>query len=287
MIAQEAQVTKGAGRIFWALLLLFLWSALPAALWSGHLWIDGVLGGAVPALLTPLIAVGLAVIAAKRSDEVASQGGVRASLLYTGAILGMMAGNLLALWQPSFLMIAGLSLPVGAYGLCKLALGDRARRFLFPCCFLIFLLPFEYFLRPYCDAPLQALTATLAQAFLNVAGYNIRMWGEHTIYNALYYVRVDETCSGMNLLWTLWMYGLVFGWLTDRRVWVRGILCACVVPLAMLANGLRVAVIMLLGIYGGDDWAMGFWHTGSAYLIFLPVFFALYIVGQALKGRYR
>ena len=65
------------------------------------------------------------------------------------------------------------------------------------------------------------------------------------------------TCSGMNLLVTLFMYALIFGWIARHDLRQRLLLCLSVVPLALFSNGLRVAAIYLLGLYGGTKAATG------------------------------
>ena len=65
----------------------------------------------------------------------------------------------------------------------------------------------------------------------------------------------------------------------------RWLLLFCVFPLALVANGLRVSTIFLLGHYGGNEWADGFWHTGSAYVIFLPIFWALHLINSTFNRR--
>ena len=54
----------------------------------------------------------------------------------------------------------------------------------------------------------------------------------------------------------------------------------------MLANGLRVTAIYLLGFYGGPEWADGFWHTGSAYVLFVPVFWFIYVLNGFFERRF-
>ena len=101
-----------------------------------------------------------------------------------------------------------------------------------------------------------------------------------TIDSQRYYVIVNETCSGVNLTMSLLMYTLVYGWLVQPRM--RRWLLFCVFP-GPVANGLRVSTIFLLGHYGGNEWADG-WHTGSAYVIFLPIFWALHLINSTLTG---
>lgn len=186
------------------------------------------------------------------------------------------------------LMLSGVLIPltfwVWAWGL----LGwHRARVLSFPLLFTGFALPWEYFLRFWIEIPLQEWSADIAVSLLRLGGYPMRYWTSYTIYTNAYYVIVNETCSGMNMLVTLTMYTSVFAWFAQPVIRHRLYLMLLVVPISMLANGIRVGVIYLMGHYGGNELAMGFWHTGSAYIIFMPVFWFLYVINNALLDRSR
>ena len=122
-------------------------------------------------------------------------------------------------------------------------------------------------------------------AILKMAQYEVWYHNAYTIDSSRYYVIVNETCSGVNLVMTLLMYTLVFGWFAQPRRLGRFILICAVFPIAMVANGLRVTTIFLLGHYGGIESADGFWHTGSAYILFIPVFWFLYVLNGILLKR--
>ncbi len=186
------------------------------------------------------------------------------------------------------LISCGLVLPFLAWCWLWGTLGwYRASALTLPVSLTFFALPWEHFLRETLDKPLQSWTADIALQMLRLIGYPLRYWNDHTIYTEKYYVIVNETCSGMNLLVTLTLYVLVYSWVVKAELWDRAKLLFLVMPLALLANGARVAVIYLLGHYGGVELADGFWHTGSAYVLFIPVFWFIYIVNEALSERRR
>ena len=77
----------------------------------------------------------------------------------------------------------------------------------------------------------------------------------------------------------------IYGWATRQTLAHRLNLLLCVVPLAICSNGIRVAAIYLLGFYGGESVATGFWHDGSGVLAFLPTLFAIYVLGEWMRRR--
>jgi len=260
------------------------------AAWATQVWTDGLLGGASTGLVMPALVVGLLWLArrgvpASRAHTHADFAGRRPDTLAAVALALYAAGAVLAGRHADAWMLAGLGLPLSLYAGLARSLGpDTAARYRFPIACLCFALPWEHFVRDV-DGTLQRASAVVAYHALTLAGYSITWWDEVTLVEPDYWVVVNETCSGMNLMLTLGVYALVYGWLTQRVFINRLWLLLLVAPLALLVNGLRVASILLLGKYGGDALAQGFWHTGGAYLLFLPVFWGLYALGRRLDAR--
>lgn len=268
-----------------ATLALLATCLVPVAHWTYAVWTEGLLGGGAAGLLALPMAALLAWLAT-RLKRPAGDDRPGAEWLLLVCAVGILAVFMLASTHRDLLVVAGVLLPPALFAWLWAHLGwPGARIFLFPLSFCLFALPWEHFLRGWLDTPMQAWSAEIAALLLNLAGYGVRIWTEVTIYTDQFYVIVNETCSGMNMLVTLSMYTLVFGWVAQPRLRYRIYLILLVFPLAMLANGVRVAIIYLLGHYGGMPLADGFWHTGSAYIIFLPVFWFLYVVNGALMRR--
>ena len=229
-----------------ALLLVGIGFAfLPAALWVAEIWLGHMLGGAAAGLLTVPICFVLAWLATRRpgwSDRISGPDRPGATV----ALIGVMGAQIGALvWAGSAwdaLLISGLLLPAAIWIWLWGARGHGlARGLTFPVAFAAFALPWEYFLRASIDTPLQAWTADIALQGLRLAGYPMTYWNTYTIMSPEYYVIVNETCSGMNMLITLSMYTLIFGWLVQPRMVNRLLLLGLVFPLAMLANGVSCA----------------------------------------------
>ena len=86
---------------------------------------------------------------------------------------------------------------------------------------------------------------------LKTLNYDVWKYDAYTIDSKPYYVIVNETCSGINMMVALLVYILVFGWLAQSKWQTRVAMVTLVFPLAMLVNSLRVTCIYLLGYYGG------------------------------------
>ena len=259
----------------------------PVFIWCVESWTSRVLAGTAAAMLAIPIAFILAFLATRRPawavDAPNRSGASRTQFILVALYIGVLFASRAS---RDLLLVGGLLAPVVVWvWLWGYQGWSRARAMTVPVVFGAFALPWEYFLRDSIDVRLQAWTTDIAMWILENVGYRVWYFDAYTIDSDPYYLIVNETCSGMNMLVTLTMYILVFGWVAQPRLGGRALLFALVFPLAMVANGVRVTVIFLLGYYGGTELADGFWHTGSAYLIFLPVFWFVYVVNGALSRR--
>ena len=268
--------------------LLLCVAALPVVFWIISTWMGGMLGGGAAGLLTVPICCVLVWLASRRpawTAAVPERSGAHALMIAALIGYGVGLGWSLQTWDA--LMLSGVMLPILVWAWIWGTAGyGVAKALAFPIGFTWFALPYEHFLRRSVDIPLQIWSADIAALLLRLADYPIRIWREFTIYTDEFYVIVNETCSGMNMIITLAMYTLIFGWATQPSLRNRIYLVVLIFPTAMLANGVRIAVIYLMGHHGDQALAMGPWHTRSAYLIFLPVFWFIYVVNNALTRRW-
>ena len=66
--------------------------------------------------------------------------------------------------------------------------------------------------------------------------------------------------------------GIVYGYFTDTRAWVRAVIVLSTVPVAILANGARVAGTGIAAHYFGPGAAEGFFHEFSGWAMFVVAF---------------
>jgi exosortase len=64
-------------------------------------------------------------------------------------------------------------------------------------------------------------------------------------------------------------FAVVYGYFLERRVWRRVMLILAAIPIAVVANGIRIMGSGLLGEYWDPDKAQGFSHLFSGWVIFL------------------
>ena len=96
-------------------------------------------------------------------------------------------------------------------------------------------------------------------------------------------LEVAEACSGIRSLISLLTLGIVYGYFMHPSVWVRTLLALATIPVAILANGFRVAGTGIAAHYYGSAAAEGFFHSFSGWIVFIAAFAMLFGVIRILR----
>jgi exosortase D (VPLPA-CTERM-specific) len=151
----------------------------------------------------------------------------------------------------------------------------------FPVAFLLLMIPIPAIVFNQIAFPLQLLASRFGEATLMVLGIPVLREG-NVITLATTSLEVAEACSGIRSLISLVTLAIVFGYLADSRIWARVALVLSAVPVAIVANGVRVAGTGVAAHYVGLDAALGFFHTFSGWLVFLVAFALLFLVHRVI-----
>lgn len=96
---------------------------------------------------------------------------------------------------------------------------------------------------------------------------------------------VAEGCSGLRSLMALTLVGAVYAYTTQTKLWKGLLLFASTIPLAIIANSLRITTIVLIAEYIDADFAGGIYHDWSGFLFFLACgLTGLILVHRLLDG---
>jgi exosortase len=123
--------------------------------------------------------------------------------------------------------------------------------------------------------PLQLLASRVGETLLSTLGIPVLREG-NLIVLARTTLEVAEACSGIRSLISLVTLGLIYGYFIDTRSFVRTTITLATVPIAVAANGIRVAGTGIAAHYFGDAAAEGFFHTFSGWLMFVAAFVMLF-----------
>jgi exosortase len=180
--------------------------------------------------------------------------------------LTMVAGDV------RFAAVVGISLllATAAYGVGGMPLLRPLR---LPLLFLALMAPLPGFVVDDLLAGLKRIVTTLAVEILYRTGQPIFQEGNrieipgHTLF-------VADACSGLTSIVTLLPVACVVAYFLSRGLWRRGVVVLSVIPLAMLANVVRVVVTVRLVASIGPAAAQGLLHESFG--------LATYAVGTVL-----
>ena len=259
-----------------AALLLPTWLSLHATLWNEEAYEHGMIIVAVfwwlawrarPALLAlppkpspvaaaALLLPGLFLYFVGRSQNL--------MLFEVTAHLPILAGTLLLFWGPAALRVAW-----------------------FPLLFLVFMVPLPGFVMVALTSELKQHVSVAAEWLLFNAGYPMARDGV-VISIGPYRMLVADACSGLNSIYSLAALGLLYMHLTYTPGWLRnGVLLAAIVPIAFVANVVRVIVLILLTYHFGDEVGQGFLHNVSGVLLFVVALVVLVVLDWLMRKMMR
>ena len=175
-------------------------------------------------------------------------------------ILGVLGAELFLSRSSLVVLLAGLAIQFWGWG--------RFRGMLFPWAFLFLMIPLPAIIFNQIAFPLQFLASQLATALLSLLNVPVLREG-NVIRLPDMMLEVVEACSGIRSLISLGTLAIMYGYFLETRILPRVLLAAAAVPIAVVANALRVMGTGLLGQLWDPDKALGFFHTFSGWVIFV------------------
>lgn len=152
----------------------------------------------------------------------------------------------------------------------------------FPILYLCFMVPIPGWLLDVVTQPLKLFVSEVVTHGLALAGYPVARLGV-TIYVASYQLLVEDACAGLNSLVSLSAIGLFYVYMLRGSNWRYSILLlALVVPIAIAANCVRVAALVLLTYHAGDAVAQGYLHNFAGMVTFTSALLFIFLVDRLL-----
>ena len=161
-----------------------------------------------------------------------------------------------------------------------LALWGRAAlaRVWFPLLFLLFVFPPPDTLFALLTQPLKIAVSGWAVSLLHLLGYPVAGSGV-TIQIGQYEMLVAAACAGMNSLISLTALGLFYSYIRHSSNWRYMVfLVLCIVPAAVLANLVRVLLLLLITYHFGEAAGQGFFHELAGLTMFLIALAGIFVV---------
>lgn len=152
----------------------------------------------------------------------------------------------------------------------------------FPLFYLCFLIPVPGWVLDTVTQPLKLLVSEVVTGVLAAFGYPVARIGV-TIYVASYQLLVEDACAGLNSLVSLSAIGLFYVYMLRGSNWRYSmLLLALVLPIAVAANMIRVAALVLITYHFGNAAAQGYLHNFAGMVTFTSALLFIFLVDKLL-----
>jgi exosortase len=166
-----------------------------------------------------------------------------------------------------------LTLVVVFYAYCGVAV---MRLMWFPTFYFIFLFPPPDSLVATLTQPLKIEISRWAVALLDACGMTIARKGV-IIQVDQYDILVAAACAGLNSIMSLSAIGLFYIYVRHNANWRYALLLMiAIIPVAVLANFVRVLLLILITDFLGDAWAQGFLHGFAGMVMFAVALLSIF-----------
>ena len=158
-----------------------------------------------------------------------------------------------------------------------------AKLFLFPAAYLLFCIPLATFL-DFVTIQLRYLAGATSLAVLNGIGLEAVREGTAVISRGAHPFAVDiaEPCSGLRSLFALMALTAGYAYFNQPTWFRRGLLFACSIPLAIAGNVARIVSICVIASCTDPQFATGFYHDYSGYIVFIVAIGLMVVAGELL-----
>lgn len=191
--------------------------------------------------------------------------------LFVAGLLLYVFGRTFTISSAEFL--SQLLVVAGLIALFKGGTGLRAAWF--PIFYLIFMVPPPGSVVDALTGPLKHWISVLVVDALYSVGYPITRTGVMLTIGQ-YQLLVADACSGLHSMFSLGALGTLFMYLMARTSRLHNaIMLVSILPIAFLANIVRVALLVLVTYHLGDEAGQGFLHGAAGIVLMLAALICL------------
>lgn len=170
-----------------------------------------------------------------------------------------------------------LALPWTLYG------RRTAARLVFPAMFLLFCIPLNSYL-DIVTVHLRIFASSTAYCLLKGFGADVIRQGTMVgASDGSFMIDIAEPCSGLRSIFALMALTAGYAYFNQRTWLRRALLFASSVPLAIAGNVARILSICLVANFADRDFATGFYHDYSGYIVFIVAILLMVGVGELLR----
>lgn len=178
---------------------------------------------------------------------------------------------------------SGFSMILVIIGLILYLYGSKVlKQVIFPVFFLLFMVPVPLVIITNISFKMKIFAAEIAERILNSMGIPAIREGS-LIKMRQTYVLVDDVCSGLRSLISLMALGSIFAYWMKNKMFKRILLFLLTIPIAVITNVFRIVFLSTVSEIWGAQYADGFLHDLSGYLVFALAFILLFMAGKVLE----
>lgn len=177
--------------------------------------------------------------------------------------VAVMIGELSAIWT-----IVQYGMLLLCLGLAWTLIGNQIKKILVPFLHLFLVIPLPYMLDVMLSGKMQLVSSNLGVAMSRLMGLSVYQEG-NIIDLGLYKLQVVEACSGLNYMYPLMTIGLMMGYMYKAPFFARALLFLSSIPISIVMNSMRIAMVAILVNHSGIEAAEGFMHYFEGWVIFV------------------
>ena len=184
--------------------------------------------------------------------------------------------------------VAAGSIPFVLFGLVTFLWGRHvSKHFIFPLVLIYFAIPLPGLIQA--TNGLQVIATQIAYHVSSLCGADIIAAGTNiqSVTGRWDALAIAEGCSGVRSLIALTFIATVYGYLTQDRLWKKVVLMGVSIPLAIIANSIRVTTIVLIAEYWNAEFAAKTYHNFSGFIFFPLGLAGLLLCGFLINGGWK
>ncbi len=179
--------------------------------------------------------------------------------------------------------ISAVSFPFAIFGLIFTFYGANAKNLAFPILFLLFAVPYPIY---SVSNILEVISAKASAGLVGLLGIKAQTTGAEIHLSRCSFV-IGAPCSGIRSIIALLTVSALYCYLINDRIFVKCLLILAAVPLAIMANILRITIILLSAEFFGRDFALGIVHYASDLILFVIAVLCLIGLRRCLNWTLR
>jgi len=164
---------------------------------------------------------------------------------------------------------------IALFGIAACALGWAATRIVAgPLAMLVLMIPLPQFLLREMSQQLQLMSSQAGVWILRLLDVSVFLEGNVIDLGAMK-LQVVDACSGLRYMFPLLVLGVIAAHFFRASLWKRVVLVLSTIPLTVIINSLRIAVIGVTADRWGPAMAEGLLHDFEGFFMFMVCFGAL------------